>query len=85
MFARSQVRIPIAGAFATLIFLSVLAVAAAFVIRTITYADIDRELETLSQAIGSELEQQGLAALEVHPLHRDVETNVLVFRLQRHS
>src|SRR5215212_8227632 len=85
MLDRSQERIPIAGAIATLVFLSVLAVAAAFVIRTITYGDIDRELETLSEAIGSELEQQGLNALEVRPLHRDVETNVLVFRLQRHS
>lgn len=85
MLARSQARIPIAGAIATFVFLSALAVAAAFVIRTITYADIDRELETLSEAIASELEQQGLVALEVHPLHRDVEANVLVFRLQRHS
>ncbi|HVR40554.1 MAG TPA: HAMP domain-containing protein, partial [Thermoanaerobaculia bacterium] len=85
MLERSQSRIPVAGAIATLIFLSALAFGTRFMLRAITYADMDRELETLSQAIESDLEEQGLASLERNPLHRDVEANLLVFRLQRHS
>ncbi|HET7433784.1 MAG TPA: HAMP domain-containing sensor histidine kinase [Thermoanaerobaculia bacterium] len=84
-FRRAQVRIPLAGALASLIFLAALALGTRAVVRRVTLADVDEELETLTVAIASDLELQGLRALEARPLHAGVESNTLVFRLERHS
>ncbi len=82
---RSQVRIPLIAAVLTFLFLTTLAFIARNVVRSVTFADLDEELETLSVAIGSDLELQGLRALEERTLHAGVESNVLAFRLEHHS
>jgi signal transduction histidine kinase len=82
---RSQVRIPLAGALATLLFLSLLALITRISIRDLTYRDIDDELETLSVAIASDLETEGISQMPPGALHNGVERNVLAFRLEHHS
>lgn len=82
---RSQVRIPLMGAIATLVFLAALALVTRTVVRSVTFADLDDDIDTLSVAIGSDLELGGLSALEAAPLRAGVERNMLAFRLERHS
>jgi signal transduction histidine kinase len=82
---RAQIRIPLVATIVTLLFLSVLALTARSFVRNVTFADIDEELETLSVAIGSDLELQGLGGLQQRPLHAGVESNLLAFRLEHHS
>jgi signal transduction histidine kinase len=82
---RDQIRIPLLGAIASLVFLATLAGGARAILRSVTFADLDEELETLSVAIASDLELQGVAAVARGSLHAGVESNVLAFRLDRHS
>ncbi|HKR66136.1 MAG TPA: hypothetical protein VJZ00_20565, partial [Thermoanaerobaculia bacterium] len=82
---KSQVRIPLMGAIATLVFLAALAIVTRIVVRSVTFSDIDDDIDTLSIAIGSDLELGGLSALEASPLHAGVERNTMAFRLERHS
>jgi signal transduction histidine kinase len=73
------------GAIATLVFLAALALVARTVVRSVTFADLDDDIDTLSVAIGSDLELSGLSALEASPLRAGVERNMVAFRLERHS
>ena len=82
---KSQVRIPLMGAAASLVFLAMLALVTRIVVRSVTFADIDDDIDTLAVAIGSDLELGGLSALEATPLHAGVERNTMAFRLERHS
>lgn len=82
---RDQTRIPLLGAFASLLFLATLALIARAALRRVTFADLDDELQTLSVAIGSDLELQGIGAVQHATLRAGVESNTLAFRLQRHS
>ncbi len=82
---RSQIRIPLIGAIASLLFLASLAVITRTIVRKVTMDDLDEELETLSVAIGSDLELQGIATVEHAALRAGVESNTLAFRLERHS
>lgn len=83
---RSQVRIPLLGALATLLFLAVLAFVTRALVHDLTYRDIDDELETLSVAIASDLEVEGLARVEAEAaLHTGVEQNMFAFRLEHHA
>jgi signal transduction histidine kinase len=82
---KSQVRIPLMGAAATLVFLAALAIGTRTVVRRVTLRDIDDDIETLAVAIGSDLELSGLAALESTSLHAGVERNTMAFRLEHHS
>lgn len=85
MLGRDQIRIPLLGALASLVFLATLAAGARALLRSVTFADLDEELQTLSVAIASDLELQGVAAVARGSLHAGVESNVLAFRLDRHS
>lgn len=82
---KSQVRIPLIAAVVTLLFLTALAIIARNVVRNVTFADLDEELETLSIAVSSDLELEGLRALQDRTLHTGIENNVLAFRLEHHS
>jgi len=73
------------GAIATLVFLAALALVTRTVVRSVTFADLDDDIDTLSVAIGSDLELSGLSALEASPLRAGVERNMVAFRLERHS
>lgn len=83
--SRSQVRIPLLGALATFAFLAVLAIVTRALVHDLTYRDIDDELETLSVAIASDLEVEGLARVEAEALHTGVEQNMFAFRLEHHA
>lgn len=82
---RSQVRIPLIAAIVTLLFLSLLGLVARTVVRTLVFRDVDDEIRTLSIAIGSDLELQGLRVLEERPLRAGVISNIFAFRLENHS
>lgn len=85
IFHKASSRIVATGAVATLLMLAFFALVARTTTRTMIFADLDDELETLSIAISSELETRGLAELRHESLRAGVETNTLAYRLEHHS
>lgn len=81
--ARSRIAVP--GVVITFVVLAVLAIATRSFIHERTYADLDDELVTLSTAVASELELQGLEGFEHEKLSAGVEANVFAFRLEHHN
>jgi hypothetical protein len=57
---RARTRIALAGALLSAAFLVALALATRTAVRKLTFDDIDEELETLSAAVGSGFELEGL-------------------------
>ena len=82
---QSRTRIALSGAFASMIFLSLLAYGMRTFVSRLTLADIDGDLETLSIAIGSNYELQGFEELQRDTLRAGLESNLFEFRLENHS
>ena len=83
--AKSRTRIALAGALLSAAFLIGLALSARAVIRSLTFADIDEELNTLAAALGSSFELEGLEEVRRDSLRAGLESNAFEFRLANHS
>jgi signal transduction histidine kinase len=83
-FRKAGTRIAATGAAVTFIVLVLSAIVARTAIRTILLRDLDDELETLSVAIGSDLELRG-AAVPHEALRAGMEANTFVYRLEHHA
>ena len=83
--AKSRTRIALAGALLSAAFLLVLALSTRAVIRSVTFADIDEELNTLAAAVGSSFELEGLEEVRRDSLRAGLEANAFEFRLANHS
>lgn len=84
-FRNARSRIAATGAAVTLAVLAVAAIAARTAIHAILFTDLDDELETLSIAIGSDLELRGAAAVPHEALRAGMESNTFVYRLEHHA
>ena len=82
---KAGTRIAITGAAVTLIVLALAALIARTAIRSILFGDLDEELETLSVAIGSDLELRGTTSLPREALGAGMEANTFVYRLEHHA
>jgi signal transduction histidine kinase len=82
---RARTRIALAGALLSAAFLVALALATRTALRKLTFDDIDEELETLSAAVGSGFELEGLDEVRRDALHVGLEANTFEFRIGRHS
>ncbi|HKD12221.1 MAG TPA: ATP-binding protein [Thermoanaerobaculia bacterium] len=82
---RARTRIALAGAFLSALFLVVIAFAMRTIVRSMTFADIDDELYTLSVALGSSFELEGLLESKRDTLRAGLEANAFEFRLANHS
>jgi signal transduction histidine kinase len=82
---KARTRIAITGAVVTLVALVLFAVIARVAIQHFLLADLDDELETLSVAIGSDLELRGTSSMHHETLRAGLETNTLVYRLAHHA
>lgn len=85
MWRRASFRIPLVGAIATFFFVTLLAFAASGVVHHLTFADIDDELETLSSALASALEREGVSDVSAEALHRGIEGKSVDLRLEHHA
>ncbi|HJQ40347.1 MAG TPA: HAMP domain-containing sensor histidine kinase [Thermoanaerobaculia bacterium] len=85
MMHNARFRIAITGALVTLVLLAIAAIAARIAIHSILLADLDEELETLSVAIGSDLELRGAAEVPHEALRAGMESNTFVYRLEHHA
>lgn len=84
-FRKAGTRIAATGAVVTFVVLALSAIAARMIVRTILIGDLDDELETLSVAIGSDLELRGGAELSHEALRAGMESNTFVYRLEHHA
>lgn len=82
---RAGTRLPLVGALAALVSLLLLAAVTRTVVRSVAFAEIDDGLDTLAEAIGSDIELRGVEELEKDALRRGLEANTLEFRLAHHS
>jgi signal transduction histidine kinase len=82
---RARTRIATLGTLVSLLLLVVFALAVRALAAGIMQADLDDELDTLSVAIGSDLELNGLGEVSHEALRAGVEANALVYRLEHHS
>jgi len=81
----ARTRLAISGALLSALFLTLLAWGMRNSIRTTTFADIDEELYTLSVALGSSFELEGLEESKRDTLKAGLEVNAFEFRLANHS
>jgi signal transduction histidine kinase len=84
-FRKARTRLALSGALLSAVFLSALALAARGVIREMALSDIDEELFTLSVALGSNFELEGLEEARRDTLKAGLEANAFEFRLANHS
>jgi len=82
---RARTRIAFSGAALTAVFLTTIALGARTIVRNRTFADIDDELYTLSVALGSSFELEGLEESKRDTLRAGLEANAFEFRLANHS
>ncbi|MEA2488791.1 MAG: two-component system, OmpR family, sensor kinase [Acidobacteriota bacterium] len=82
---KARTRIAATGAVVTLVALVLFAVIARIAIQRFLLSDLDDELETLSVALGSDLELRGTTSMPHETLRAGVETNTLVYRLAHHA
>jgi signal transduction histidine kinase len=82
---RARTRIAFSGAALTAVFLITIALVARTIVRNRTFADIDDELYTLSVALGSSFELEGLEESKRDTLRAGLEANAFEFRLANHS
>jgi signal transduction histidine kinase len=85
MIGNARLRIAVTGALVTLVLLAIAAIVARIAIHSILLADLDEELETLSVAIGSDLELRGAAEVPHEALRAGMESNTFVYRLEHHA
>lgn len=81
----ARTRLAISGALLSALFLALLAWGTRNSVRSTTFADIDDELYTLSVAIGSSFELEGLEESKRDTLKAGLEVNAFEFRLANHS
>lgn len=84
-FHRARVRIPLLAAVASMASLAIVALITRAVLHRWTYDQIDEELDTLVEAIGSDIELRGLQDLRQDALREGLESNIFEFRLEHHS
>lgn len=82
---RARTRIALSGALLSAIFLMAIALGTRTVVRSVTFSDIDDELYTLSVALGSSFELEGLVESKRDTLNAGLEANAFEFRLANHS
>jgi signal transduction histidine kinase len=82
---RARTRIAFSGAALSAVFLTIIALGARTVVRSLTFSDIDDELYTLSVALGSSFELEGLFESKRDTLKAGLEANAFEFRLANHS
>src|SRR5215471_1658145 len=82
---RARTRIALWGAVLSALFLIIIALGARTLVRSLTFADIDDELYTLSVALGSSFELEGLEESKRDTLRAGLEANAFEFRLANHS
>jgi signal transduction histidine kinase len=82
---RARTRIALSGAALSALFLAIIALGTRTVVRSLTFADIDDELYTLSIALGSSFELEGLVESKRDTLKAGLEANAFEFRLANHS
>ena len=84
-FRRARTRLALSGALLSALFLAALALGTRTVIRSMAFSDIDDELFTLSVALGSSFELEGLEESRRDALKAGLEANAFEFRLANHS
>ncbi len=82
---RARTRIALSGAFLSALFLFAIALGTRTMVRSMTYSDFDDELYTLSVALGSSFELEGLVESKRDTLKAGLEANAFEFRLANHS
>jgi len=82
---RARTRLALWGAFLSALFLTVIALGTRSIVRSRTFSDIDEELYTLSVALGSSFELEGLVESKRDTLKAGLEANAFEFRLANHS
>lgn len=82
---KARARLALWGALLCAIFLALLALGARSLVRGMTFTDIDEELYTLSAALGSSFELEGLEESKRDTLKAGLEANAFEFRLANHS
>jgi len=84
-FERARTRLALTGALLCALFLALLAWTARSIVRSTTFADIDEELYTLSVALGSSFEIEGVEESVRDALRHGLEANLFEFKLANHS
>lgn len=84
-FRKARTRLALSGALLSALFLSVLAYGTRTLIRSMAFSDIDEELYTLSAALGSSFELEGLIEARRDTLRAGLEANAFEFRLANHD
>ncbi len=82
---KARTRIALSGALLSAVFLFVIAFGTRTMVRSTTFSDIDDELYTLSAALGSSFELEGLVESKRDTLKAGLEANAFEFRLSNHS
>jgi signal transduction histidine kinase len=82
---KARARLAFSGALLSALFLGLLALGTRSLIRGRTFNDIDEELYTLSVALGSSFELEGLEESKRDTLKAGLEANAFEFRLANHS
>jgi signal transduction histidine kinase len=84
-FERARTRLALTGALLCALFLALLAGTARSIVRSTTFEDIDEELYTLSVALGSSFEIEGVEESVRDALRHGLEANLFEFKLANHS
>jgi signal transduction histidine kinase len=82
---KARTRLALSGALLSALFLTVIALGTRTIVRSMTFSDIDDELYTLSVALGSSFELEGLEESKRDTLKAGLEANAFEFRLANHS
>lgn len=82
---KARIRIPLVAALVALASLVGVALVTRAVLHRWTFEQIDEELDTLVEAIGSDVELRGLQDLRQDALREGLESNTFEFRLEHHS
>jgi signal transduction histidine kinase len=82
---RARVRIALLAGVVSFVCLATVALVTRSVVRADTFDHVDDALDTLVEAIGSDIELRGLQDLRRDALREGLENNVFEFRLEHHS
>jgi signal transduction histidine kinase len=82
---KARARLALSGALLSALMLTLLALGTRSIIRGMAFRDIDEELYTLSVALGSSFELEGLEESKRDTLKAGLEANAFEFRLANHT
>ncbi|MGC8916751.1 MAG: HAMP domain-containing sensor histidine kinase [Thermoanaerobaculum sp.] len=85
LLATARVRIALVAATVATLNLGVAALATHLLLRNWVFRQLDEELDTLVEAIGSDIEVRGLEDLQQDALRSGMAANTLEFKLEHHS